>query len=684
MISIPTLASNQVMIGNAAGWALTLHVENEDREVQPAQAPTLNSARYEARISATLPAGLEAGSYSITIEGMTDDEYKLIAPTKSKEKKEQAKQPTVARLYLYWLDANASPLGYLANLSGLTDTLGQPNLSPSEPSFVAEIAITKVSRAVGARRYETTIEGKERVYQILATRIPNNKPISQPKVKDAVTSIAEDTHVDIKLLGFGTDETMPLLVSDGSGNEQVGIESGHTYAVALDSLAQRMEAATKKYGRGLMLIRNGSLYFGVRKSPLMETDIGPTEPPKPLTLGSGLLQSEMLDDIYADPDNAVDAPKRRQFKLTLKGRPDIKPGDMVAFDPPPEEQTQPDVLNSLLGAFARPILLLPSLGTDTTDHPVNLYVTSVAHTLGRASGFVTTVTGVEITDLWNIWDSSSGKGAHAAGRATGTVGARADGAASAASAIRQTVRQGAETPRGIDVGEVRSFHTSGDGSSEPPGQTELIWRGLVESDGRSNQARRLDIRRDTPAPVEGVAYTSPFAWGKCGLVLPRYPGMRVVLAHRNGQTEDPLDLGALWTSGHGPTSQAGDYWLILPAAVDQGARSQVADSTTPSEYSGKVTNDLIDADGNRIIEVGELTLRVGTDKLGNAGDRPARPSDQSSVTIEHTGGKSSIVMKQDGSVTITGKNITIDAGSGTITMKADSVDVQVQSNMNVH
>ncbi len=41
-------------------------------------------------------------------------------------------------------------------------------------------------------------------------------------------------------------------------------------------------------------------------------------------------------------------------------------------------------------------------------------------------------------------------------------------------------------------------------------------------------------------------------------------------------------------------------------------------------------------------------------------------------------------MKQDGSVTITAKNITFDAGSGNITMKASAVDVQVQSNMNVH
>lgn len=710
-MSLPTLSPNQVMIGNASGWALTFHTETAGT-IQPALL-TVCSADYEARLSATLPAGLEPGSCSITIEGMTDAHYAQIAQSGA------ASQPTVVQLYLYWVDANASPLGYLANLGGLTDTLGRFDPASMASSLVAVLRIVKVTRAVGVRRYEATIECKERVYQNLSTmRIA--QPVSATKLSEAVTTIGQRTGIDIKLQGFGADGSMPTSSGNPGGNpssnpsgssgasssaspaaspgdEQVSIDSGTPYAAALAGLATRMEHASGKYGRGLMLIRDGSLYFGVRQFPL-------TGDSKPLTLGSGLLRVETLDRVSADPDASPDsatpaagsattsaatqattsAATRRQFKLTLKGRPDLKPGDMASFDSPAEEMaTQPGFLDSLLGgAFAGSIL--PGMGADTITHPVNLYVTSVTHALGRATGFVTTVTGVEIADLSRPWDTASGTGAHAPGRATGTTGTRSDGAASAVSAIRQAVREGAETPRSVDIGEVRGFHPSGDGTTEPPGQTERVFRGLVEPDGRANQARRLDIRRDSPAPLEGVSYASPFAWGKCGLVLPRYPGMRVVLAHRNGRAEDPVEVGALWTSGHGPTSQAGDYWLILPAAVDPASRSQVADTATPAEYAGKATNDLIDADGNRVIEVGELTLRVGSDHLKNAGERPARPADQGSVTIEHASGQSSIVMKQDGSVTITAKNITLDAGTGTITMKADSVDVQVQSNMNVH
>jgi hypothetical protein len=201
--------------------------------------------------------------------------------------------------------------------------------------------------------------------------------------------------------------------------------------------------------------------------------------------------------------------------------------------------------------------------------------------------------------------------------------------------------------------------------------------------------------------LQGIPYATPFAWGKCGLVVPRYPGTRVVVLHRNGQANDPLDVGALWEAGHGPDSQAGDWWLILPVDIPESDRATIANNATPKEHTGKVSQDLIDAEGNRIIEVGELTIRVGKDSLKNAGERPKRPNENNPtgtpdcVTIEHTKEGSKIVMKPDGSVEITAKkikfdtsqsngDIELDAGQGNITMKANSVDVQVLDSMNVH
>ena len=78
-------------------------------------------------------------------------------------------------------------------------------------------------------------------------------------------------------------------------------------------------------------------------------------------------------------------------------------------------------------------------------------------------------------------------------------------------------------------------------------------------------------------------YASPFAWGKFGLVLPRYPGMRVLLAHRNGDDDDLVDIGALWERGNAPASNPGDYWLILPAAIHEADRRR--SPTTRAEGS---------------------------------------------------------------------------------------------------
>ena len=239
-----------------------------------------------------------------------------------------------------------------------------------------------------------------------------------------------------------------------------------------------------------------------------------------------------------------------------------------------------------------------------------------------------------------------------------------------------------------EVAEVRSVNPTGADSTEPPSQTETVWRGLVPSDGRTNEVRRLAIQRVNPEEVNGVAYASPFAWGKCGLVLPRYPGSRVVLVHRGGNASDPVDVGAVWESGHGPQSHAGDWWLILPVGAAQPS-SLAASQTPPTEHQGKATNDLIDADGNRIIEVGELTLRVTRNSLKNAGERPSRPASpapQDAITIEHADGGASITITSDGKISIHAKgDLELTSDQGDIKLKANNIDANVVSGeMNVH
>jgi hypothetical protein len=473
---------------------------------------------------------------------------------------------------------------------------------------------------------------------------------------------------------------LPAGTAEAPGSEERTFDRGTLYGRGMASLAETIEQSTGKAGRGMLLIRDGALHVGPRPIPLEGVA-------KELTLATGLIETQIEAPVSADPTFMAAAPatpagpaspserQRRQVKLTLKGRPDIRPGDTVKLDLPPEdvEQTMPSLGSARRGALAGP-LLYPLDGL--SDQASSFYVVSVSHRLGRTSGFATTVTGVEFDEsiLDDAWDKPTPTGSPAAKVARATA-SFADAAVHAAHAIFQLAHDVASTGHFAEVGEVRLVTAAGGPSAEPPAQTETLWRGLAPPDGRPNQARRLSVERTHPAPALGVAYATPFAWGPCGLVLPRYPGTRVLMVHRNGQASDPIDAGAIWQSGHGPQhAQAGDWWLILPVGAVN--RESVADDATPPEHTGKATNDLIDADGNRVIEAGEFTIRVGRDSLGNAGDRPARAGTPDSITIEHADGNARIVIEKNG-------GITIDAGTGNITMKAANVKVQVTGTMDV-
>ncbi|MFE2177101.1 hypothetical protein, partial [Kitasatospora sp. NPDC059462] len=214
------------------------------------------------------------------------------------------------------------------------------------------------------------------------------------------------------------------------------------------------------------------------------------------------------------------------------------------------------------------------------------------------------------------------------------------------------------------------------------GPTATVWRGLAPGDGGPMQHRRLDTARDEPDRLPGVGYATPFAWGRYGLVLPRYPGTRVLLVPRRGRADDAVDVGALWRDGEGPAARAGDWWLHLPAAVPAAQRGAVADDRPGADPGDRASNDLTDADGNRVIEVGELTVRVGRKALHGAGVRPERAGTEHAVTIEHADGGASVVIAADGTITLTGKNLRFEAQE-TIAMKAENVKVAVTGHMDV-
>jgi hypothetical protein len=299
--------------------------------------------------------------------------------------------------------------------------------------------------------------------------------------------------------------------------------------------------------------------------------------------------------------------------------------------------------------------------------------TGVVHNLTPAGGFTTQVTALSYPETpanppWEPFHSSADKP-----RAAGGAGPP-DTASAVARKVRDLAFAALGRLRFPTVAEVRSVTAKGTGI-EPPAQTLTVWEGVGGETAQACASRRLPIERERAVQRDAVATLTPFAWGRCGLALPRYPGMRVMLGFGGGNVEDPVEVGALWGPGDRMESEAGDWWLKLPVGQSTSALTDKNDHFP----SGQVVNDLTDAKGNRIIEVGKLTVRVGQPPKIEARPEAADPP----VSIEHVDSKASITIDQQGKITIKGKSIDMDAMGGTVTISAAVVDVKVSGQMKV-
>jgi hypothetical protein len=630
-------------VGNDAGWYLRFFTVDGTKETPKL---TCDAGDYYADIQAVLPTGLEGGSYQFAIEGITNDDYQKLNDVWTH------KTPLYVDLHLYWRDTSLGP-AYLANLAGLSSLNDSAASSSGNDSLVARLIVSELKRRVGARRYEAFIQARESVYDALTRRL--SRSMDGSDLVDLAQRIAHK-ELGVEAKGYAPAQAAPAAGSaSDSKAPKTAFPNGTRGVDALETIGRAM-AQQGRAGRSTYLIRNGTLHIGVdRPIPFSGK---PTE----LDDGSGLIHVGSSGASESEPTEVSSSGDKRdtrlQYELVLKGRPDIKPGDVVrvrdpltgAVDSSAPAEVEPPVLSVLrsLGSSAA--------GEDGTK--IDVYVSSVRHRLSRSEGFVTTLAGVQISD-GHEWDDGNALRGDPSASAHGDI----------AGTIKDMVDAAALEP--LAVGEVRAAHSSGQG--EPPSQTLDVWMGLQPGDGKAYRARRLKIDRDAKSRVSGIPYATPFAWGKCGLVLPRYPGTRVVVGHRDGRTDDPIELGALWESGHGPDSQAGDWWLILPADTDRDERQSAEDDAEPNEPSGKASNDLIDADGNRVIEVGKLTVRILPTKLKQPGQRPAPGDDHEQVAIEHESGSRIVIMDNgnviihsEGDMTLSAKkNITLDASSAT-------------------
>jgi len=214
-------------------------------------------------------------------------------------------------------------------------------------------------------------------------------------------------------------------------------------------------------------------------------------------------------------------------------------------------------------------------------------------------------------------------------------------------------RQGEHT--GIDVGTVSAYEP-GNGS----GHVATVNVGQSPDPGSVAPSVASPVAEDVQLHDRPIA--SPFAWHKCGLIVPAYPGQRALLAHHRGSSHDAVLCGYLWSDDPAmdrPRNEPGDWWLCLPTEVAGG------------QPEGKGVNDLTDAKGVRVIQARGLRLSVGADTLPDVGERPEVPGDLAdSMVIEAQNG-TRVKISPDGSVEIATDAKTVSLSNGTSSIKLD-------------
>lgn len=223
----------------------------------------------------------------------------------------------------------------------------------------------------------------------------------------------------------------------------------------------------------------------------------------------------------------------------------------------------------------------------------------------------------------------------------------------------------------IEIGQIKSY-TDGSASSSgdataPKKNTASVYYGQVYDQKETQPSIHVPVQNDDKQVANGKPIVSPFAWHKCGLMVPIYPGMKTVLCHDLALEDDSLVTGFIWSEQPAfdpPPNKKGDWWLSLPVFTSD------SDPPVPPPDDTKIANDLTAKSGLRVIEVSGLKITIG--KMQTLGTRPTEGS-ADEFLIEHK--KASIHIASDGSIDIVadadgGKGKISIASGGDITMSA--------------
>lgn len=632
-MGIADLVGGTPAIGRVVGWRAHF-------EPQGADAIDIDHRSCWADVTITLDSGLAPGRVEMRVRGVTPDQFRTLAMARlprsaAAGERAPSRQPLYGTVALFWRDQVGS------------------DPSATDAPNIASFAVTELSRRNEGLETITTIVARSRIYDRLARALT--------QAADPPTRAAGPIEAARQVLlssGFadGTDFQVSPPTGDGAaGNDpDMIVQPGRQALGELAALEEPMLLRYGRRGRGAYLIRDAKLLVGPFRPIPAEGDV------KLLDDHSGFISAERQGEAGgvagAEAADTADPlpPPRDVWHVRTVGRPDLKPGDVVRFTVPGEDA-------ALFSGFG----LLPLPGAPIPDQQVTLYVTGVSHTSGRNLGWDTRLSGVSIAGepiAEHAWDSV--RATTSAVPASGETHPHVDTAASVRGQIARLVAAELSAHPASAIGEVRQAHaatTMAAGQVTAAAQSSDMIVGIA-NDAGAGGARLSDLARsEASARAINVPYLTSFAWGPYGMVLPRYPGTRVMVAYHRTQRGDPVDIGALWrTNDDGqtvaPASQPGDWWMILPAGLASaasGAQSGTAPISIPQD--AKATHDLIDADGHRLLAVNGFTIRsYSASGLPAPTARPAAPSavQEGGIWIEHVASGATISIDTDGKITI--------------------------------
>lgn len=138
--------------------------------------------------------------------------------------------------------------------------------------------------------------------------------------------------------------------------------------------------------------------------------------------------------------------------------------------------------------------------------------------------------------------------------------------------------------------------------------------------------------------------------------------MRALLNQVRDDPDDAVVTGFLWANdpkADRPKSKEGDWWLCLPTELTSG------NSPKPT---GKGANDLIAADGRRVVEAIGLKIAIGEKECSPVGDRPTE-GDAEVFLLTHKSG-TTVKIDADG-------NVTVDGGTQDVVLKSGGVTLTI-------